>query len=209
MSSPARTLGSWIRIPLKTWICVYYVCVRQRPCDGLIPRPRSPTDCLRLRKWSETKRFTDALRSKLEQQEEEEEEEEWRNSLYHFPWKLIGSKLNGQTDRDTHTQRAVSLLASFYDRLKTDVGNALVRKAKNVWCILSRQSLGGGGGGCVWGENIIFSNILITPHKLCKTDLLTLWIHPFHCKFWQMLWFAKGGYTLFSLLDIAAALVLK
>jgi hypothetical protein len=26
-------------------VCVYSV-FRQRPCDGLIPRPRSPTDCV-------------------------------------------------------------------------------------------------------------------------------------------------------------------
>jgi hypothetical protein len=40
------------------------VCVRWQPCDGLIPRLRSPTDCLRLRHWSETKSFTDALCSR-------------------------------------------------------------------------------------------------------------------------------------------------
>jgi hypothetical protein len=47
-------------------VCVYseFVC-RQRPCDGPITRPRSPTDGLKLRNWSETKRFTDALWSKL------------------------------------------------------------------------------------------------------------------------------------------------
>jgi hypothetical protein len=38
---------------------------RLRPWNGLIPRPRSPTDSLRLRNWSETKRFTDALCSKV------------------------------------------------------------------------------------------------------------------------------------------------
>jgi hypothetical protein len=71
MSSPARTLGSWVRIPLKEWmsICVYSVFVRLRPCDGLIPRPRSPTDCLRLRNWSEMKCFTDVVCSKWKQQE--------------------------------------------------------------------------------------------------------------------------------------------
>jgi hypothetical protein len=37
------------------------------PFDGLISHPRSPTDCLRLRNWSETKRFKDALCSKWEQ----------------------------------------------------------------------------------------------------------------------------------------------
>jgi hypothetical protein len=70
MSSPAQTLGSWGRIPIRTRIslCIYSVCVSYRPCDGLIPRPRSPTDCLRLRNWSETKRLTDVLCSKWEQQ---------------------------------------------------------------------------------------------------------------------------------------------
>jgi hypothetical protein len=44
LSAPARTLGSWVRIPLETWmsVCVYSVCVVL--CDGLILRPRSPTD---------------------------------------------------------------------------------------------------------------------------------------------------------------------
>jgi hypothetical protein len=49
LSSPARTLGSWVRIPLKSWmfVCVYSVFVcRYQPCDELITRPRSPTDCL-------------------------------------------------------------------------------------------------------------------------------------------------------------------
>jgi hypothetical protein len=44
-------LGSWVRIPLKAWmfVRVFLCCVvlcRQRPCDGLITRPRSPTICL-------------------------------------------------------------------------------------------------------------------------------------------------------------------
>jgi hypothetical protein len=30
-------------------VCAYSVCVRSRPYDGPIPRPRSPTDSLRLR----------------------------------------------------------------------------------------------------------------------------------------------------------------
>jgi hypothetical protein len=35
-SSPARTLGSWIGIPLKAWmsVCVYSVSVRQRPATA-------------------------------------------------------------------------------------------------------------------------------------------------------------------------------
>jgi hypothetical protein len=41
-SSPARTLGSWVRIPLKAWmsVCVYSACVVLRRAD---PRTRSPT----------------------------------------------------------------------------------------------------------------------------------------------------------------------
>jgi hypothetical protein len=27
-------------------LCLCCLVCRQRPCDGLIPRPRSPTDCL-------------------------------------------------------------------------------------------------------------------------------------------------------------------
>jgi hypothetical protein len=73
MPLTARTLGSWVRIPLKAWIsvCVYSVfALGSDLCHGLIPCPRSPTDCLRLRNWSETKRFTDVLCSKWEQQEQ-------------------------------------------------------------------------------------------------------------------------------------------
>jgi hypothetical protein len=36
------------------------VC-RQKPCIGLIPRPKSPTDVLKLRNWSKTKIFRDVL----------------------------------------------------------------------------------------------------------------------------------------------------
>jgi hypothetical protein len=53
LSSPARTLGSWIRIPLEAWmsVCAFILCFccpvcKQRRCDELIPRPRSPTDCV-------------------------------------------------------------------------------------------------------------------------------------------------------------------
>jgi hypothetical protein len=50
-SSLARTLRSWVRIPLKArmYACVYCVCVvlcRLRPCDWLLPRQRSSIDCL-------------------------------------------------------------------------------------------------------------------------------------------------------------------
>jgi hypothetical protein len=53
-SSFARTLGSWVRIPLKAWmsvLCAFILCLccsvcRYKPCEGLIPRQRSPTDCV-------------------------------------------------------------------------------------------------------------------------------------------------------------------
>jgi hypothetical protein len=49
-----RTLGSWVRIVVKAWmsvlysfiLCLYCSLYRQRPCDRLIPRPRSSTDCV-------------------------------------------------------------------------------------------------------------------------------------------------------------------
>jgi hypothetical protein len=45
--------GIWVRIPHKAWIfgvcmCLFCLCCpvfRQRPCDELITRPRSPTLC--------------------------------------------------------------------------------------------------------------------------------------------------------------------
>jgi hypothetical protein len=51
LSFPARTLGSWFRIPLEEWMPAFILCLccsvcRKRPCDGLIHRPRSPTDSL-------------------------------------------------------------------------------------------------------------------------------------------------------------------
>jgi hypothetical protein len=47
----ARTLGSWVRIPLKAWkfvlpFCVVLSCVGKRSCDELVTRPVSPTKCL-------------------------------------------------------------------------------------------------------------------------------------------------------------------
>jgi hypothetical protein len=55
LPSPARTLGSWFRVPLKLWmfVCAFILCLlclvcRWRPCRELIPRPRSPTDRYRL-----------------------------------------------------------------------------------------------------------------------------------------------------------------
>jgi hypothetical protein len=54
LSSLARMLRSWVPIPLKVWmsvLCAFIlwlccsVCT-YRSCDRLIPRPRSPTDCV-------------------------------------------------------------------------------------------------------------------------------------------------------------------
>jgi hypothetical protein len=45
-----QTVGSWVRIPLEALISVFILCLScslyVRPCDGLMPRPRSPTCCL-------------------------------------------------------------------------------------------------------------------------------------------------------------------
>jgi hypothetical protein len=70
MSSPARTLGSWIRIPLKAWmfVCFYSVFVSVAPLRRADPSCKESTACLKLRNWSEMKRFTDALCCKSEQQ---------------------------------------------------------------------------------------------------------------------------------------------
>jgi hypothetical protein len=51
MSSLARTLGSSVRISFEAWMYSFFPCVcdvicRQWSCDGLIPRPGSPTNCL-------------------------------------------------------------------------------------------------------------------------------------------------------------------
>jgi hypothetical protein len=50
LSSTSRILGTRVRIPIGTWmcVCVFLCCVvlcRKRPCVGLTPRPRSPTKC--------------------------------------------------------------------------------------------------------------------------------------------------------------------
>jgi hypothetical protein len=70
-ASPASTLFDariYVECYWRHWcsyLCVrlFYVCVvlcRYRSCDELITRPRSPTDCLRLRNWSGTESFMDA-----------------------------------------------------------------------------------------------------------------------------------------------------
>jgi hypothetical protein len=47
LSSSAQTLESCVRIQLEVWMskCVYSLFVLSCvPCDGMIPRPRSPTN---------------------------------------------------------------------------------------------------------------------------------------------------------------------
>jgi hypothetical protein len=52
MSSPAQTLGPWVRITLGAWMAVrvssvfVLSCVASGLAAGLITRPRGPTDCL-------------------------------------------------------------------------------------------------------------------------------------------------------------------
>jgi hypothetical protein len=53
-SSTARTMESWVWIPLEACMCVHvFLCCavlrRWWPCDGLIPRPRSPTKCPKIK----------------------------------------------------------------------------------------------------------------------------------------------------------------
>jgi hypothetical protein len=72
LSSLARTLGLWVRIPLEVWmsVCVYSVFMLS---SGLTTGWSLVQGVLRnvlgLRNWSETKCFTDAICSKWEQQE--------------------------------------------------------------------------------------------------------------------------------------------
>lgn len=54
MSALVRILRSWVRIPLEACVsvCVYSVfALGSSLCDGLIPQPRSHTNCRRLRNW--------------------------------------------------------------------------------------------------------------------------------------------------------------
>jgi hypothetical protein len=78
LSSPARTLGSWVRIQLKarTFVCDYSVCIRIGLETGWSPIQQVVTTILGLGKWSETKHFTDTLCSKVGAREERERERE-------------------------------------------------------------------------------------------------------------------------------------
>jgi hypothetical protein len=70
-SSSARTLGSWVQIPLKAWMsaCIYSVfvlsCVGSGLATGWSPVQRVLPTVQELRNWSEIKRFTVALCSKV------------------------------------------------------------------------------------------------------------------------------------------------
>jgi hypothetical protein len=71
LSSLARTLGSWVRIPLKVWmyVCVYSVfvlpCVGSGLATGWSPVQGVLPTVLGVRNWSETKCFMDALCSNV------------------------------------------------------------------------------------------------------------------------------------------------
>jgi hypothetical protein len=64
LSSLARMLGSWVRIPLKAWMFVC-VCIGSGLATGWSPIQGVLPTVLGLSNWSETKRFTDALCSKV------------------------------------------------------------------------------------------------------------------------------------------------
>jgi hypothetical protein len=70
LSSFARTLGSWIRTPIKAWMSLCAFILRlcclvfmQRPCDGLITRARSPTDCVQIRELKKRPGLNKGLRA--------------------------------------------------------------------------------------------------------------------------------------------------
>jgi hypothetical protein len=71
-SSLAWKLWSWVRTPPQAWMFSVCVCMcfsvfvyRQRPWDELITRPRSPADCYRSSKWSETESFMEAPKAQI------------------------------------------------------------------------------------------------------------------------------------------------
>jgi hypothetical protein len=69
----ARTVRSWVRSHSKHGcISAFILCLcRYRPCDGLIPLPRSPTDCLRIKKLKWNKAFRGCPMLHREQQGKE------------------------------------------------------------------------------------------------------------------------------------------
>jgi hypothetical protein len=75
LSSLARMLGSWVRIPLDAWmsVCVFILCVGSGLATGWF-LVQGVLLCIGLRNWSETKRFADALCSKVGATQERERE---------------------------------------------------------------------------------------------------------------------------------------
>jgi hypothetical protein len=71
-SSATRIMGSWHRIPLVVWMsvrlfCVCVVlCVSRGPWDGLITRPRNPTDCASIKKLKKRPRSTRAVEPQID-----------------------------------------------------------------------------------------------------------------------------------------------
>jgi hypothetical protein len=73
LSSLARRLGSWVRISPKEWMsvtCIFVLCVcysacRYRPCDGLIPCPRSPTTVYSIKKLKSGQGPTKGCRARV------------------------------------------------------------------------------------------------------------------------------------------------
>jgi hypothetical protein len=65
LSSPARTLGSWVQIPLEAWMslcCVVLFCVYVAALRRAYPRLKSPNDCVlikKLKKWPRPTRTVD------------------------------------------------------------------------------------------------------------------------------------------------------
>jgi hypothetical protein len=53
---------------MNVCLLLFCVCVWEKALRRADPRPSSPTDCLKLRNWRETKGFTNALCSEREQQ---------------------------------------------------------------------------------------------------------------------------------------------
>jgi hypothetical protein len=85
LSSPAWTLGSWVRILLKTWmfVCMYSVfvlsCVQVAALGRAHPRPRSHTDSFRIKKLKWNEAFHDWLMFQSGSNRKERERESWWN----------------------------------------------------------------------------------------------------------------------------------
>jgi hypothetical protein len=71
LSSLARKLGSWVRVLLKAWmsvlgeliLCLCCCVCRYRPCDVLIPRPRSLPTVYRNKKLKNSQGSTKGCRA--------------------------------------------------------------------------------------------------------------------------------------------------